>query len=312
MSHKYPAPKPVRLRATSIGKMGTHWLENLDSIVDDLAQQWQLTIDQTLGGGSESLVLSVTQTDHSRAILKIGMPTVCDTANEAKILRLANGRGYATLLDSSHEHNAMLLEHLGAPIAHLGKSTSDQINIICQTLKEAWIPLNNVHSLTTGAEKARWLATFIDETWHAMEKPCALATRNQALAYCEARTAAFDPQNSVLVHGDAHEQNTLQTLAKNSYKFVDPDGLFAEPACDLAVPMRGWGAELLAGDAIELGRARCEQISALTGVEQRAIWQWGFMERVSTGLVLIQIGMTALGREYLQVADLWATSRLFD
>lgn len=36
------------------------------------------------------------------------------------------------------------------------------------------------------------------------------------------------------------------------------------------------------------------------------IWQWGFIERVSTGLVLLQLGLEALGREFLQVADLWA------
>ncbi len=34
-----------------------------------------------------------------------------------------------------------------------------------------------------------------------------------------------------------------------------------------------------------------------------AIWQWGFMERVSTGLHMMEIGMKAEGWATLAVAD---------
>ena len=66
---------------------------------------------------------------------------------------------------------------------------------------------------------------------------------------------------------------------------MDPDGLVAEPAYDLAIPMIEWSRELLDGDATRLGRERC-----LTGVDARGIWEWGFVERVSTGLLAIQVG----------------------
>ena len=86
-------------------------------------------------------------------------------------------------------------------------------------------------------------------------------------------------------------------------KFVDPDGLFAEKACDLAVPMRDWSSELLKGDTCSLARERCELLAELSGVESRAIWQWGFIERVSTGLHMLQIGLKTEGAESLVVAD---------
>jgi len=122
----------------------------------------------------------------------------------------------------------------------------------------------------------------------------------------ERRAAAFDPDVRVLVHGDAHDHNTLQVPGTAAFKFVDPDGLNAEPACDLAVPMREWSAELLAGDPLELGLVPCVRLSELTGVEAQAIWEWGAMERLSTGLLATKLGYQPMGREMLAVADAWA------
>jgi hypothetical protein len=42
---------------------------------------------------------------------------------------------------------------------------------------------------------------------------------------------------------------------------VDPDGLLAEPAYDLAIPKREWNRELLDGDAARLGCERCAHLS---------------------------------------------------
>lgn len=308
-------PNPVHLRAISEGETATNWLTQLAGIVHHLEKRWHLVTSQPLDGGSESIVLPAQRSDGSQAILKIGMPGVSNIPNEAAILRLADGRGYVKLFNVDREHNAMLIERLGTPLAHAGKPLTQQIEIICQTLQTAWRPLDNPHGLMAGAEKARWLAAFIDKLWHELDAPCSKATKDQAIAYAEARESAHDPANCVLVHGDAHALNTLQARAPNDdsplYKFVDPDGLFAEPACDLAVPMRGFSEELLRGDAVQLGLARCEQLAALTGVDQTAIWQWGFMERVSTGLLLWKIGRRDLGVDMLHVADLWGRAPHF-
>ena len=159
----------------------------------------------------------------------------------------------------------------------------------------------------TGGEKARWLLEFIESVWRDLGKPCAEGAQELALSFATEREAAYDPNNSVLVHGDAHSHNALRSFdKKGGYKFVDPDGLFAEPAYDLGISMRGWNDELLVGDAIKLGQARCRTLASFTGINERAIWQWGFIERVSTGLLMLQIGMTQSGVRTLAVADLWA------
>jgi streptomycin 6-kinase len=288
-------------------------MERLDTIVAELSSLWRLEIGAVLSGGSESLVARVHQADGTPAILKIGLPGSANLAVEARVYELAGGKGYATLLAQATDHNAILLEALGSSLAREVKDTAMQMQIVCNTLKEAWVPLSEAHGFMTGAEKAAWLAGFIRSAWESLQRPCGRATIDSALEFTEARIDAHTDENAVLVHGDAHAHNLLKVGdSGNEFKFVDPDGLFAERACDLAVPMRDDSNELLVGspaDTIALACQRCEWLGELTGVDEQAIWQWGFIERVSTGLTLVQIGMEAEGAQMLGVADRIAALR---
>ena len=44
----------------------------------------------------------------------------------------------------------------------------------------------------------------------------------------------------------------------------------------------------------------------MTGQDPEAIWQWGVIERVSTGLFLLRTGQACEGRDCLRVAEAWA------
>jgi streptomycin 6-kinase len=60
----------------------------------------------------------------------------------------------------------------------------------------------------------------------------------------------------------------------------------------------------LAGDPVALGREWCARLSARAGVDPRPIWEWAFVECVSTGLFLLQLG-DPQGARLLEVADRW-------
>jgi streptomycin 6-kinase len=130
-----------------------------------------------------------------------------------------------------------------------------------------------------------------------------------ACEFARIRGRAHDPAAAVLAHGDAHAWNTLMVpdSEPHRFKFIDPDGLFIERGYDLGISMRGWSGELLAGDPVLLGGRRCLKLAQLTGVDPQPIWQWGFIERVSTGLVLTQLGLSE-GHECLAVADAWSSA----
>ncbi len=51
-----------------------------------------------------------------------------------------------------------------------------------------------------------------------------------------------------------------------------------------------------------LAKKRCVLLATLTDVNPLAIWQWDFIERVSTGFILKEIGLQDEGTAYLDVA----------
>lgn len=303
-------PDAVLGKARALGPLGRHWLQGLPDLIGALEQEWGLAAGAALPGGSAAYVAAATTAEGAPAVLKLHLPGYDDVANEIRVLRIAAGCGYVRLLRSDEARGALLLERLSTPLSRLGFPIRVQLEIICATLEQAWIRTPEVASLPSGAEKAEWLRTFIVELWQALDRPCSEQVIDRALTFSLIRAADFDPARAVLVHGDPHSANTLAPLAADAsvtagFKLVDPDGLFAERAYDLGILMRGWSAELLAGDALELGRERCAYLSRLTGEDPEAIWQWGFIERVATGLFLMQTGQAREGRDTLRVAEAW-------
>ena len=155
-------PKAIRLRARSVGPTGERWVATLEETVSSLALKWQFVPKEIRKGGSESLILAVALKDDSPAVLKVGLPGVCDCKTESRVLRIANGTAYPRLLEHDEEYNALLVERLGARLSDSDLPVSQQIEVLCQTLQEAWIPLQSSQGFMTGGEKARWLLEFIE------------------------------------------------------------------------------------------------------------------------------------------------------
>ena len=196
----------------------------------------------------------------------------------------------------------MLLERLGPNLAQLELPVPAILAAITATLRSFWRPVSPDDGLRTGAEHARWSGGYIAATWEEVGRPCARHVIDAALVLCEGRAASFDASRAVLVHGDAHGWNTLQA-APGIYKFVDVEGLCSEPAHDLGVAMREYNEPLLDGDTAELVRARATYLAERCAVDARAVWEWGFIERVSTGLANLRDFDGGAGEAFLAVAE---------
>jgi streptomycin 6-kinase len=301
-------PAEVTGRLTALGPAGVAWLEEAPRAVDHLARRWDLAVGAVLAGGSEALVLEARTADGRDAVLKIGVPGSSSGAGEAEVLLAAGGRGYVELIDRDEPRRAMLLERLGPALTDFGYPIDRQIEILCATLLQAWTPAAPPGSFMDGATKAASLASFIEDAWRTSDRPCSERAIGVALDFAERRRRAFSPAGAVLSHGDAHVANLLAVIgsAPQRFKFVDPDGLFIEPAYDLGVAMRGWSEALLAGDAVALGRRWAASMERLTGVDPQAVWEWAFIERISTGLHAAQVGQGPVSARMLAVADRWA------
>ena len=303
----------VRLTALAQGGAGERWLRDLPAVVRSLEEDWGITVGAMLPRATASFVAEAVTTDGAPAILKVAVPDVdgqASTAHEIRLLRIVDGRGCARLLAHDEPSRAMLLERLGRPLAQLGLSVHAQVEAICATVQRMWMPAPTDAGLPSGADKARWLSDLIARSWDHLGRPCSAAAHDKALAFAERRRAAFDPSTAVLAHGDAHAWNTVEdrTGPAGAFKLVDPDGLVAEREYDLAISMREFNEELLAGDALRLGQERCRLLSRLTGRDERAIWEWALVERVANGLLLAGQGNERVALESLRVADAWALS----
>lgn len=295
-------------KVRALGAPGEAWLRGLGDTIAELEQRWRVRVGSAMSGGTGAYTAEADGEDGRRLVVKLAIPDGLDGhgtfAIELRTLLLGQGHGYVRLHEYDEDLRATLQDRLGGPLSAQGLTVTDQITVICTTLRRSWVRVDPDAGLHSGAEKARWLSRFIAETWEALDGPCKESAVAQALSYAESRAAAHDDERSVLVHGDAHAHNTMRVPSTDhEYAFIDPDGLLAEPACDLAVPMREWNADLLAGDPLQRTRERCALLSRLTNVAAPAIWEWGFMERMSTGLLGLRIGADEWARDFLAVAD---------
>lgn len=286
------------------GDGGRRWLTELVDIVEELAERWELSVGEPFSGGTAACVLPVTRSDGSDAVLKVALPPEVVAVSEFSVARAAHehadGEGCAALLDVDAAQSALLLERLGPNLHELEMELSEVLATIADTLLAFWRPLPAEHPFPTGADKARWLADFIVEEWHRSGEACERAIVDRALEYCTQRADRFDPRDVVLVHGDAHGWNTLRADA--GYKFVDPEGVASSRAHDLAVPMREYHEPLLAGDTPTLLRARADDLAERCGVDPDEVWEWGYIERVSTGLLNLRDFDDGSGAGFLEVA----------
>ncbi len=290
-------PSVVRTKATLAG--ATAWLHDLPDLVAELADEWGLVVDgRPFDDATEAYVAGATLADGTAAVLKVPVPH--DHArphDELTVLRLAGGDGCVRLLRHDTGRGAMLLERLGPSLHDLGLPIGQRHEILCAVAERLWRPAPGC-GLRTGAEKGRWLIELIVTMWDALDRPCAERTIAHAVSCAERRIAAHDDERATLVHGDVHQWNVLQTMDGDGFELVDPDGLLAEPEYDLGIVMREDPVELLDGDP----RDRSRWLARRCGLDETAIWEWGVVERVSTGLVCVQDGLPA-GPEMLAAAD---------
>ncbi len=299
----------VRRRLAHLGDEGEEWLAELPGLIADLERQWEIRVGTPLDGGTCSYVTHAQTADGRAAVLKLAIPEP-GFASQVRTIAAARGRGYVRLLAHDVERRAMLQEALGPSVSDLAWPPERAIEVLCETLRQAWqVPRPAGLTVRPEEEKARALGDLVARLWERLGQPLPERVVRQALRYADRRAAAFDLDRCVVVHGDPHPANALRVPeprpgAESGFVFVDPDGFLADPAYDLGVVLRDWCTQLTAGDAPRLARRYCGLLAAATGVDETAIWEWGFLERVSTGLYCLRFGADEIARPFLETAPL--------
>ena len=308
-------PEIVRRRAERLGAAGERWLAALPETVAGLEGEWGFVAGEPLAGASTGVVLRVRRLDGTAAVLKLEVPDDEFGDGQARTLAAAGGNGYALLLAEDRARRALLLEALGAPLVAAGMPVEAQVDLLGGLLLRCWrVPLPAGVTPEQVADKAVSLAALVARLWPALGRPCSGRVVDLALEYAERRRRASSVGAAVVVHGDPHPGNALRVLtprpgAVGGHVFVDPDGFVADPAYDAGVVLRDWCTEILAAgraDAVPRARRLCHLVADRVRLDPRAVWEWGFVERVTTGLFLLDLGAPDAARPFLETAELLA------
>ena len=285
-------PDVVREKALAVGASG--WLDALPQLVRSVEDDWGIAVGAAYGGSTEAFVAEAVRDDGTPAVLKLMVPRAGDAAaREATVLRIVRGEGCPRLLRDDISRGALLLERLGRSLYELRLPTHRRHEILVAAATRVWRAAPDC-GLPTGAAKARWLGGFIAQMWEELDRPCSEPAVEYALECAARREGAHRDETAVLVHGDVHQWNALE--ADREFKLVDPDGLLAEPEYDLGIIMR---EDPLDGDL----RERARWLAARTRLGGDAIWEWGVVERVATGLLGTRVGLQPVARQMLAAAD---------
>lgn len=297
----------TRARVASLGDAGARWVDRLPRVLAELAGRWSLTLGRGLPGGSASYVVAARTAVGDERVVKVLVPDG-DLADESRVLGPADGHGYVRLHAHDAERRALLLERLGTSLEHTPLPPEEKLRVLAATLREAWrLPLEHAPAVAPGEDRASVLHRLITDLDRRLDHAAQPRAVEHALRLAERLAADFDPAACVVAHGDPHPANALRLPAPrpgggSGYVFVDPDGVRADPAYDAGVALRDWSGRLRGPDARGVLEGYARVLADGTGLPEQRIWDWGFVERVSTGLYVTSFGAPKVGAPLLETA----------
>lgn len=250
------------------GQRGKAWLDELPELVAAISSRLDLRDLIEVTNLTYNYVLSGLQ-GNNPIILKLGLDSE-GLAREAFALKCFAGYGVVKVLA---EDKSMLLLERAVPGASLKRYFPDReqesIEIACSVMKK--LHQANIPATHNFPHIKDWLAA-LDKGWPIPEGYLKKAKklRDQLLQTSEA---------DVLLHGDLHHDNILQTA--NNLVVIDPKGVIGEPAYEVAAFIRNPIPELLNhADAPNIILNRITRFSEALKLSERRIIDWCFVQAV--------------------------------
>ncbi|WHT46817.1 aminoglycoside phosphotransferase family protein [Sporosarcina thermotolerans] len=211
------------------GVSGETWLHSLEAKTKEIAEKWELTLENPVANLSYNYVINVSDKNNNQYILKMGLPGF-DFQNELRTVQLYDGRGCAKVIQANLDAGAMLLEKLQP-----GKMLSEieDEHVVIQTFCEVWRsirrPLPNTGEFPTITNWASAFGKYIG-LYLANDGPIPTEHVKVAETYIEEiMQTSTDIQ---LLHGDLHHENILYSNERG-WLAIDPKGVGGDSHFDL-------------------------------------------------------------------------------
>jgi streptomycin 6-kinase len=262
------------------------WFDALPSVLDDLAERWELEWGPLIQRGSMSVVVRGERADGSPAVMKIS-PDRERLAYEAAALARWTTVHVPRVLGVDESVGALLLEAVepGTPVSETAgyPSTAHLAALITSlqhgVLDPSYPSLTDrvAHLFDSGTKPYERTPELVEVV------PRELYDRGRVLAL--ALTA--DTVSTVLLHGDLTPVNVLDGGAERGLVAIDPAPCLGDPAFD-TVDLVFWRAK----DVDEIA-ARAGRLAPAIGADAGRILQWCTAFAAMVALELAEVDGTS-------------------
>jgi streptomycin 6-kinase len=251
------------------GKKGEIWLNQLPSIIEKVAQHWQLDNINVVHNLSYNYLALAVQKNKIPVAIKIS----CDEQlilNEYQALKHFNGQGAIKVFDIDKTYSALLLEQ--AIPGHLLKTHNsydikNTINLYAQVVKELASSQLIIHEYS---HVSKW-CDVIDQIKHNHIESHFLKLAKQLKSFL-----LDSSEKEYLCHGDLHLENILQHGKK--WLAIDPKGIIGEMTFEAAA------FDLISSDEMQNTQSiaqkiivRVKQISEALNLTYERLLAWIFL-----------------------------------
>jgi streptomycin 6-kinase len=257
---------------------GAAWLEQLPTLLAEVAARWELTLGSPFEL-SYNYVAPARRADGTPAVLKLGVvrPSLL---GEIDALRHYAGRGACRLLAADETVGALLLERLQPGHTMVAFAEADDeaaTRAVAHVMARLWAPAPRNHRYPSVADLAHSLAELRPRYGGTTGPlPAALVDRAEGLL-AELLSSQAAP---VVLHGDLHHLNIL-AAGPDDWRAIDPHGLIGEPAYEIGAYMRNPAPEI--GGWPDLPRVLERRIAIFAetlGLDRQRIHGWALAHAV--------------------------------
>ncbi|MFE6496974.1 aminoglycoside phosphotransferase family protein [Streptomyces sp. NPDC057748] len=310
MSTALPIDVPEAF-AASYGKNGgasaRAWLAALPGLAEDFLDRWSLRLDGPSAHGMASLVLPVTRSDGTPAVLKLQEATE-DNIDAAPGLRVWNGDGVVHLLDHDPDTGTMLLERLDT--ARPLSAVADEAAAV-QILAELLARLVAVDAPAGFRRLADIAAAMLEEVPRSVPLLHDPAERRLVRTCASAVAELVGEPGDRLLHWDLHYDNVLAGQ-REPWLAIDPEPLAGDPGFDLLPALHNrWDDVVATGDVPRAVLRRFDLLTEVLGLDRQRATGWTLGRVLQNALWDIEDGERALDPVQVAIADALLTrSRL--
>jgi streptomycin 6-kinase len=202
------------------GEIGRKWLDNLNNIVADLAQRWNLTKLKPFDNLTFNYVLHGFQNDVP-IVLKVGIRDG-NLAKEAQALKIFENSGAIKLIDSTE--GALFLRR-AVPGNSLMEYFPDRED---ESIEIAANVVRKLHSTNGSHELFASIEELLNDLYGKWNIPDRFISKAQGMTEHLLKTTG----QKTAMHGDLHHDNIL--CDSSEWKVIDPAGVAGDPVYEIA------------------------------------------------------------------------------